>query len=589
MKNIYSSLLILLISLTAFGQSAEIKKGDKYFTQKAYMDAVEAYGNVVDKDKEVLQNLADAYFYTNQMEKAVENYRLLFLRNEGDVAPEYQFRFAHALRAVNNNEEADKYMSEYTGEQVSFEEFSKKMDTVIPHIYTTDQVMSNTASADFGIAYLGDKIAFASTRNQERPLYPWNKKPTLDLYTATMTEDGELTDVVIFSDAINTDTHESSATFSQDGNVMFFDRTNEKRVKDENDVRVAHISIYRAEMVDGQWSNIQVLPFSSEEYSVEHPSLSADGTKLYFASDMPGSLGSFDIYVVDVNEDGTYGTPQNLGAGVNTKHREQFPFISEDNVLYFASNGHQGYGNLDVFRSEGEFTESQNLGGTINSSSDDFAFALKQGEDKGHFASNRRGTDNLYAFKREEYVPPVVEFDDRETNTETGRQQLRDVGNIYFDFDKATIKDESKPVLDKVVAIMTKYPSLQIEVGSHADARGSDKYNLALSDRRAASTLEYLVENGIERERLTSKGYGESMPLNDCTKPGMCSEEQYAKNRRSEFTIMDDMTEETTEVKEEVEEETDTEVEVEVEEDTKTEVEEEVEDETDEVIESDEN
>jgi len=90
------------------------------------------------------------------------------------------------------------------------------------------------------------------------------------------------------------------------------------------------------------------------------------------------------------------------------------------------------------------------------------------------------------------------------------------------------------------VAIMNKYPELKIEIGSHADARGSATYNMGLSDRRAASTLEYIVENGIDRSMLTSKGYGESMPLNDCTQPTGCTAKEYAKNRRSEFTIMND-------------------------------------------------
>jgi peptidoglycan-associated lipoprotein len=319
---------------------------------------------------------------------------------------------------------------------------------------------------------------------------------------------------------------------------MYFDRNSEKRVKNEEGIRVGHIKIFRAEMVDGKWDNIEALPFTSDEYSTEHPSLSADGSKLYFASDMPGTEGSFDIYVVDVNEDGTYGEPENLGTGVNTPHREQFPYISEEGVLYFASDGHQGFGNLDVFRAEGDFAEVQNLGNTVNSGHDDFAFIINEENQKGYLASNRRGSDNLYVFTREDYVPPVVDYDDRETNLETGRQQLRDVGNIYFDFDKATIKAESKPTLDKVVNIMNKYPELKIEIGSHADARGSDKYNMGLSERRAASTLEYLVEKGIDRSRLTSKGYGESMPLNDCTEPTGCTNEQYAKNRRSEFTIM---------------------------------------------------
>ncbi|MGY5848166.1 OmpA family protein [Salegentibacter sp. HM20] len=556
MKNIYSTLLILLVSITAMGQSAAIKQGDKFFVQRAYIDAADAYEKVVDKNQEVLQNLGDAYFYTNQMENATEVYQLLFLRHEASVAPEYKFRYAHALRAVNKHEDADKYMSEVKGEEVNFDAFQRELDTIAPHVFTTNQIMNNSASADFGISYYGDRITFASTRNQARPIYPWNKRPTLDLYSAEMSEDGELSDIILFDDNINTDAHESSATFNQDATVMYFDRTSDKRVKDEEGVRVAHIKIYRAELVDGNWTNIEALPFTSDEYSTEHPSLSADGSKLYFASDMPGSMGSFDIYVVDVNEDGTFGTPENLGGGVNTEHREQFPFISEEGVLYFSSDGHEGFGNMDIYRSEGNFSEVQNLGGTINSSHDDFAFVIREGQEKGYFASNRRGTDNLYVFTREDYVPPVVDFDDRETNVETGRQQLRDVGNIYFDFDKATIKEESKPTLNKVVDIMNKYPSINIEIGSHADARGSDQYNLGLSERRAASTLEYLVENGIDRSRLTSKGYGESMPLNDCTQPTGCTAEQYAVNRRSEFTIMDDKTNnaENTEMDEEMNE-----------------------------------
>ncbi len=537
MKNIFSTLLLILLSITAFGQKAEIKKGDKLFVQRAYIDAVDAYENVVDKDQEVLQNLGDSYFYTNQMENAAEVYELLFLRHEAEVQPEYRFRYAHALMGIGEYKDADEYWSEYKGEDVNFDEFDRELDSIVPHVFTTNQIMNNNASADFGISYYGDRIAFASTRNQERPIYPWNKRPTLDLYSAEISEDGELFDIVLFSDEINTDVHESSATFSKDGNIMYFDRTNEKRVKNENDVRVAHIKLYRAEKVNGEWTNIEELPFTSDEYSTEHPSLNADGTKLYFASDMPGSLGSFDIYVVDVHEDGSFGEPQNLGSGVNTAQREQFPFISDNDVLYFASDGHQGFGNLDIFRSEGNFNEVQNLGTSINSNRDDFAFTIKEEQEKGFFASNRRGTDNLYTFTREDYEPPIVDKEDRETNIETGRQQLRDVGNIYFDFDKATIKPESEPTLDKVVDIMKKYPTLEIEIGSHADARGSDQYNLGLSERRAASTLEYLVEHGIERERLSSKGYGESMPLNDCTEPTGCTAEEYAINRRSEFTI----------------------------------------------------
>ncbi|TBW27618.1 flagellar motor protein MotB [Gramella sp. KN1008] len=512
------------------------------------MDAADAYENVNDKSQQVLQNLGDSYFYTNQMQNAAEVYELLFLRHSENVADEYKFRYAHALMAAGNYVKADEYMNQVTGKNWNHEEFAETLDTLVPHKFKYDQVMNNQSSSDFGIAFYGDRVAFASTRNQERPIYPWNKLPTLDLYSAEMNDEGEMTDIVLFSDAINTDQHESSATFSQDGNVMFFDRTNEDRVKNEDDVRIAHISLYRAEKVDGEWTNITKLPFSSEEYSVEHPSLSADGTKLYFASDMPGGSGSFDLYVVDVNEDGTYGSPQNLGPGVNTPHREQFPFISEEDVLYFASDGHQGFGNLDIYRTEGDFSEAENLGASINGGHDDFAFVIKEGEEEGFFASNRRGTDNLYQFVREENeiieAPTVTD--------ETSGQDIIpiDGSKIYFDFDKATIKPESKPVLDSVVTYMNDYPNIRVKVESHADARGTDQYNMDLSERRAAATVDYLVENGIDRSRLTSEGFGESRPVNDCTEPTGCTAEQYAKNRRSTFVVSNNGSSKNTEMEE---------------------------------------
>lgn len=539
MKKLYTILLTILIGFSAFAQSSQVKKADRLFKQRAYMDASDEYRLVKDKDQEVLQNLGDSYFFTNRMGNAEETYRTLFLKYQ-DIAPVYSLRFSHALRAAGKHDEADKYLSQYLGRDVDFEEWTAALDTTVAHTYTTQQVMQNAASSDFGITFMGDKVVFASTRNQDRPIYAWNKKPYLDLYTANISDDGKLSEISLFDGAINTDTHESSAAFSEDGNTMYFDRTNSRRVKvDWAEVPVATIRIYKAEKVNGEWTNIEALPFTSDQYSTEHPTLSKDGSTLYFASDMPGSLGSFDIYSVAVNEDGTFGEPVNLGSNVNTKDRDQFPFISEDGVLYWASDGRMGFGSLDIYSSDqenGSFSEAKNLGNTLNSEFDDFAFVIKAGEEKGYLASNRRGSDNLYAFSRQDYEKPVLPKEEMEINPETGRRQIANVGNIYFDFDKATIKPESEPTLNKVAEIMKKYPTLKIEIGSHADARGSDKYNMDLSQRRAESTLEYLVSQGISRDRLTPKGYGEEVPLNDCVRPNMCTEAQYARNRRSEFT-----------------------------------------------------
>lgn len=542
MRKLYTTLFATVFCLSAFAQNVSVAKADKLFKERAYMDAAEMYRLISDKDQHVLQNLADSYFYTHRMMSAEGNYRELFNRFDGNIAPEYRFRYGHSLRAMGKNQEADKVLSNYYNEKVNLRDLTEKLDTITPHIYRIQQLSQNSSASNFGIAYMGEKVVFASSRNSSRPLYLWNKEPYLDLYTADMSTDGELSNVELLPGDVNTETHESSAAFNEDGTVMYFSRTNSKRVKAEDEnVKVAHVSIFRAEKVNGEWINIERVPFASDNYSTEHPSLSTDGSKLYFASDMPGSIGTFDIYVVDVHEDGSFGEPKNLGPAINTSHREQFPFISEEDVLYFSSNGRPGFGNLDIYRSameNGTFEEAQNLGPTVNSGNDDFGFVIKPGEEKGHFTSVNNGTENLYSFVREQRPEPVVPKELTEENEVTGAQQLRDVSNIYFDFDKSKILPQAEVVLDRVVKIMEDYPKLQIEIGSHSDARGTDQYNLDLSERRAAATLEYIVSKGIDRSRITSKGYGESMPLNNCTEPGICTEEQYAKNRRSEFKVM---------------------------------------------------
>src|SRR5690554_2606094 len=481
---------------------------------------------------------------------------------------------------------------------------------------------SSSSSGDFGISFYGDKVVFSSPRNSENPIYKWNGKPYLDLYEASIDAEGQLSNIKSFSDEINTKTHESNATFSKDGKTMYFSRTNDKRVK-IGEEKIATVKIFKAEMVDGVWTNVLETPFSSDIFSVQHPYLNSDNTKLYFSSDMSGGFGSFDIYSVDIIGDG-FGTPVNLGETINTPHRDQFPFVEEDGTLYFASDGHQGMGGLDIFMSQfrnGQYTKPLNLGETINSGADDFGFVLQNDSEKGYLASNREGSDNLYSFDRKDnerrfivegdvrdkhskellpgttvtlfdenhslvgamvvgskaeyvfntkpntkyiieghrdlYIPTVKEFwtgddgrielsieleiesyDDAEEIVVTKDDGFVyiELENIYFDLNKWDIKPQAARTLDVLVNLLNKYPRMEIQLGAHTDSRASEEYNLRLSNRRANATLEYLVENGIDRARLRSKGFGESKPLVDCG--GNCTEEEHAINRRCEFLIL---------------------------------------------------
>ncbi len=617
---------LLLVSGIALAQKGNLKKANQLFEMRAYNEAAEIY-ETKEHTQEMLQNLADSYYYNANLQKAIKNYRELFITYKDSLDLEYYFRYAQALKGVRNYKDADKYLRIYYNKDINTMAFIEKIEQTTPHTFKIKQLNDPNSKSDFGASFYGeDKIAFASTRNTESPTYAWNELPYLDLYYATLTKDGGVKDVTRFSDAINTKTHESNAVFTKDGKTMYFNRTNTTRKKTDEE-RIAHIKIYKAELVDGNWTNVTALPFTSNSYSTEHPALSKDEKTLYFASDMPGTLGSFDIYKVAINDDGTYGEPENLGPTINTKHREQFPFISDYGVLYFSSNGLEGFGGLDVFRSNmvnGVFDKPVNLGSSINSSLDDFAFVIKEKEDRGFVSSNRSGYDKIFYFGREEnmlskylvegivqdkntkellpgslvtlfdeggnviqdslvgdtarylfkispnkkykvrgtrkaYIPQDVEFstdkegkiqhniylslesfadkEDRVKENDEGVVQV-ELDKIYFDFDKSNIREDAATTLNVLVDLMKKYPTMEIEVSAHTDARGSDQYNLDLSKRRAASTLEYLVSQGIDRRRLKSIGYGEMQPLNKCVKEGICSEEEYDINRRCEFTIL---------------------------------------------------
>jgi len=630
MKKITYIFLIFCFSTTLFAQKkgavkqGTVKEGDKLFAKKSYIKAAEQYEQVPQSLK-VLQNLGDCYYYNFQMNNAVRAYGQLYFTYKDSLKPEVLFRYANALKGTNDLIKGDEIMSKYLGFEQNTPKFMKNITRNTPKSFKLQMMTKNKTNGDFGISFYGDKVAFASTRNFESPVYKWNEKPYLDLYSATVSSKGQLERIEPFPAVINTKSHESSATFSTDGKTMYFNRTGDKQVQVGTE-KVATVKIYKAEFIDGKWDKVTMTPFSSDQYSVEHPSLSKDGKTLYFASDMAGTIGSMDIYRVTINDDGTYSQPLNLGENINTNQREQFPFMAGDNTLYFASDGHQGNGNLDIFMStmleDGQFDKPMNLGSSINSEMDDFNFIIKEKDSTGYFASNRTGDDNLYSFVQEEnklqylvegevrdkktsellpgsvvklydmngnlleevvvgkdgtfafntqpntkykviafkdfYIPYEAEFDtgqqgkvyldlqmkvesyydaeDIINKKEDGTIQI-ELENIYFDLDKWNIKPQAAGVLDILVGILKKYPYMEIEIGAHTDSQASDVYNLRLSNRRAASALEYLVQNGINRSRLKSKGYGESRPLILCPNND-CTPQEHATNRRCNFIIL---------------------------------------------------
>jgi outer membrane protein OmpA-like peptidoglycan-associated protein len=284
--------------------------------------------------------------------------------------------------------------------------------------YTIKNIDQNTKLSDFGVSYFGETEAvFASSRTKRanRSLLWTNKQPFLQLYKGTLSDDGEIDSLQSFSQKINTKYHESNVTFTKDLKTVYFSRNNYykgKYTKDANGTNL--IQMYKANIGEnGVWTDIVPMPFNNREYQTGHPVLNNDETKLYFTSDMPGSLGETDIFVVDINSDGTYGTPQNLGYNVNTVGKEMFPFIDNNDLLYFSSDGYlEGKGGLDIYVADlNDKLPPKNLGLPINSNKDDFSFVYRSGMKKGHFSSNRdggKGDDDIYSFVDNRVAPLVA-------------------------------------------------------------------------------------------------------------------------------------------------------------------------------------
>jgi outer membrane protein OmpA-like peptidoglycan-associated protein len=267
----------------------------------------------------------------------------------------------------------------------------------------------NSEYSDYGSALLNGNLVFASARDTggvSKKIFKWTNKSFTNLYSAAIMPAGEMGKPERFSKKINSKFNESTPVFTQDGQTMYFTRNNfldGKRRKDSKNITL--LKLYKATLEEGSWVNVTELPFNSDEYSIAHPALSTDGQTLYFASDMPGTLGQSDLFFVKINSDGTYSVPQNLGKAINTEGRETFPFISADNELYFASDGRPGLGGLDIFVSkindDASYGDVQNVGAPINGGQDDFAMMIDSKNHNGFFTSNRNGGngyDDIYRF-----------------------------------------------------------------------------------------------------------------------------------------------------------------------------------------------
>jgi len=644
MKN-FTLLFFLILSVSAqknYAQQTKVNSGDKKYDSYAYVNAIKTYEKVANKgykSEDMFKKLGNSYYFNSDFNGAAKWYGELFGMNS-TVEAEYYYRYAQSLKSIGQTDKANTLLDEFYIKSKNdtraklYKEDVNYLDEIKANSgrYKIEDAGINSKYSDYGSFTANNKIYFASARdtgNFSQRKHTWTGEYFTNIYNADLDpETGSALKVHKFKSAINTKFHEASPIFTQDGKTVYFTRNNfVNGKKGKNDNKVTLIKIYKATLgIDNKWGNIMELPFNSDNYSTAHPALSPDEKTLYFTSDMPGTIGQSDLYKVSINSNGGYGTPENLGNTINTEGKETFPFVTNENEIYFSSDGHPGLGGLDVFvaniDNEGKFSNIQNIGADVNSSKDDFAYSIDPVSRRGYFSSNKdggQGSDDIYKFEETRKLKCVQELEGIITDLETsiilpgtkvtlydnqmtvknstvsdesgkysfavecgktyfvraekpeyqtkevsitiakasGKTNLPialekenckvtigdDLGvcfgikMIYFDLDKSNIRTEAALDLEKILVVLNENQTMKLDIRSHTDSRATKKYNEALSDRRAKSTIQWLIKNGVAPNRLTGKGYGETQLVNKCSDGVPCSEAQHQENRRSEFII----------------------------------------------------
>lgn len=592
------SAVLLMLTVASCG-GAKLSVADEQMARGEYFDASKTYRKVYNKltkreDRplrgEVAFKMANAYSRLRQTARAAGAYQNAI--NFGYPDSMAYLYLGQALQAEGKYQQAidayRKFLEKVPGNKVAqngIDGCTNSMSHKEKTRYRVSQAkLFNSSRSDFAPMFLDkeyDRLYYTSTNEKvtgnTRSEITGMKKG--DIYVSAKNDKGVWQKPEPAEGELNSEFDEGIVSFTPDGQTMYL--TKARRELNAN----TGVEIYTSTRSDAKWSAPVKYEITADTLSsYGHPAVSPDGTWLYFTSDMPGGKGGKDIWRINLKE--RAGSLENLGDWINTPGDDCFPYFRSDSVLYFASDGHPGYGGLDLFRAEmqpsGGWTVV-NMGKPMNSTADDFGITFGPGE-YGFFSSNRgdaRGYDHIWAFelpdlkinisgwvldKDEEPVPNAVirivgddgsnqkqvakpdgsfsfplrrgvsyvmlagakgflnarqEFtsdiaeEDAEYNVDFFLASINKpvvVENIFYDFDRATLRPESKAALDSLADVLRDNPNVTIEMASHTDRHGTDEYNLSLSGRRAQSVIDYLISVGIKPDRLQSQGYGESRP-----------------------------------------------------------------------------
>ncbi len=586
--------------------------------------------------------IAESYRLSNRIKESEKYYALA--KGAGVPKDSVLFYYSESLKANGKYDEARKKLEEL--EQSSEDDKMKdRAQKALDGISYLDKLAEkknyykvknlevvNTPLSEYAPVYLNSELYFTASRTGSK-IYEANGTPFSDLYKATTkganVDASSIQPLPLTINAPNI--NEGCITFSPDGKIMVFGKGNSGKRKGTNDV-----DLYMSRFRNDAWSEPVLININQPDTWDSSPAFGNDGRTLYFSSNRKGGYGGLDIYSAQMDSRGRFGKVKNLGAAINTSGDEMFPYVAENGKLYLSSDGHPGFGMLDIFvvnRTNGK-TVVDNLGQPVNSVGDDFGMFLFK-PDRGFFTSNRdggKGDDDIYTFVNEDPNLKVVNYflqgvtltpkknengndvlgntkvtmlDDQgelmndvvtgsdgkfifrvyenedytligETDgylvkrqpystkgkavaVETLKELITNITldtilildkleknkifvlqNIYFGLDSADIRPAAALELNKLAVLLNDNPEIKIELGSHTDSIASDSYNIQLSQRRARSTVNYLIKKGIDEKRLVAKGYGESKPIARNTNPdGTDNPEGRQRNRRTEFKILE--------------------------------------------------
>ena len=582
-----------------------MKKGDKFYALGEYFDAAtqykRAYSQTPAKERQLrgqrALKMAECYRRINYTQKAIAAYNNAVRYKQTDSMT--YLHLAQQLMKNGQYKEAEKWFQTALDSAPVYQLSPAKLQLINTGLRSAQKApvwkqegsdytikrenFFNSRRADYSPVLGGtdsDQLYFTSTRNQAKgdELSGITGTKNGDIFYSQKDDKGKWQRPEVIDTELNTDWDEGACCLSPDGRTMYL-----TQCKTDPDYP-RYATIVTSQRSDAAWSKSTELQLTRDTLSAfAHPAVSPDGRWLYFASDMPGGMGGYDIWRVQLIS-GDLGGVENLGAPINTPGDELFPTFRPNGDLYFSSNGHEGMGGLDIYIARPESNEIKHPGFPLNSQGDDFGMTFEGMKNQGFFSSNRgdgRGWDHIYSFYNPEIIQTVKGWVYEQDGYELTQAVVYMVGNdgtnlklsvkgdgsftqeikagvdyvllgtckgflnhqehikvepvkkseeyvlqfplasitapvlidnIFYDFDKATLRPESAQALDQLVTLLNENPNVTIELSAHTDYKGSSEYNKRLSQRRAESVVKYLTAHGIANERLTPVGYGKEQP-----------------------------------------------------------------------------